>query len=86
MKVQRVEIDYDTGVVTVDTDLGEEMGREFQFPLAEGDGFRPPAQELAIEARDAVLARVREWLIRAEEDGRSERQSPGDHSEARIGS
>ena len=68
MKLRRVEIDYEAGTVTVDTDLGEELGREFEFPLQDGEGFAPPARELALEARDAVLTRVREWLMRAEED------------------
>lgn len=72
MKLRRVEIDYEAGLVTVDADLGEEIGREFEFSLHDGDGFAPPAQELADEARVAVLARVREWLLRAEEEERVE--------------
>ena len=72
MKLRRVEIDYEAGMVTVDADLGEEIGREFEFSLNDGDGFAPSAHELADEAREAVLARVREWLLRAEEDDRVE--------------
>ena len=79
MQVQRIVIDYQTGAVSVDAELGEEFGRDFEFALAERPDFDRPARDLREAARSAVKRRIRDWLLRAEaEDSEPDLVALGD--------
>jgi hypothetical protein len=67
MDIRRIEIDYETGALTVDADVNEEYGREFQFELAQLPEIRDLAQEIARQSQLAVVARMRAWMLRLEE-------------------
>lgn len=66
MNVRRLEIDFQTGTLTVDADVNEEFGREFEFDLATLRDIQPLADEIARRGQLAVIARLRTWLDRLE--------------------
>lgn len=68
MKVRRLEIDFQTGTLTVDADVNEEFGREFEFDLATLRDVQPLANEIARRSQRAVIAPLRTWLDRLEEE------------------
>jgi hypothetical protein len=67
MNIRRIEIDYETGSLTVDADVNEEYGREFQFELAQLPEIGDLTQEIARRSQLAVVARMRAWVLRLEE-------------------
>jgi hypothetical protein len=67
MDIRRIEIDYETGALTVDADVDEEYGRELEFELAQLPEIRDIAQEIARRSQLAVVARMRAWVLRLEE-------------------
>ncbi len=76
MNLRRLEIDFQTGTLTVDADVNEEFGREFEFDLTTLRDIHPLAEELATPSPgrqhrtgrrpgDAGTVRGREQLLRA---------------------
>lgn len=68
MNVRRLEIDFQAGRLTVDADVNEEWGREFEFDLAMLPDIQPLAEEIARHSQRAVIDRLRVWLARLERE------------------
>lgn len=60
MNVRRLEIDFQK-TLTVDADVNEKFGREFEFDLATLRDVQPLADEIARRRQLAVIARLRTW-------------------------
>ena len=69
MNVRRLEIDFQKGTLTVDADVNEEFGREFEFDLATLREVQPLADEIARRSQLAVIARLRTWSAAGGGDG-----------------